>query len=330
MLRAYQGYHPRQFVRVMVPAILFWLPAFLMPETFPQKIFLSDSPALSLSGAMTGLPAPTLALMAFFFWLITGYLLVALNHRYLFLKTRSLLPLFFFLTLTSPVVGLSEINNFTLTIPVFVIILHIIFRTYRNNRLDLTFYSAAFWIGMASLLSLKSSFFMIVIWISLLSLRPFYPREWLVSLFGFLTPWALYFGIFYLIGHDPENLLGNILPAFLSTHPGRSLSTMQFIFLIYLGVLTIAGTVFLFLSLPAMKTRSRKFHMIFFWSAVLALFLMFRFRSGWLSFFTFLAIPLSYLYAFYFAAEKSSLVKRILFDLYFAGIIALIVAGMAG
>jgi len=329
MLKAYQGYHPRQFVRVMVPAILFWLPAFLMPEVFPQKIFFSGSPVLSFPGTQPGLPAATVALMAFFFWLVTGYLLVALNHRYLFLKTRSLLPLFFFLTLTSPVLGLSEINNFTLTIPVFVIILHIVFRTYRNNRIDLSFYAAAFWIGMASLLSLKSSFFMIVIWISLLSLRPFYPREWLVSLFGFFTPWFLYLGIFYLLGYPPASLTGNILSAFLSPHPGQPLTTLQYIFLIYLGILTIAGTVFLFLSLPAMKTRSRKFHIIFFWTAVLAFFLMFRFRTGWSSFFTFLAIPLSFLFAFFFAGERSSLVKRILFDLYFAGIIAIIVAGMA-
>ncbi len=326
MLKAYQGYHPRQVVWVFLPAILIWLPAFLWPASFPQRIAFVDSPASSYVAPLAQLPALLKALFAFLYWLFTGYLLTALNHRYLFLRTRSLLPLFFFLTLTSPVTGLSEINNFALTLPVFVLTLHLLFRTYRNNKLDFSFFTVAFLTGIISLVALKSSVFMVIIWISLLSLRPFYLREWLVSLLGFLTPWVLFFGIAYLFDKDLLTLCHEAFSSFSSSWPGYRPDIFQMIFLGWLGAVTLAASVYAFLSLSAMKTRSRKFHMIFFWTAILALILMIRFRSCWLSFFTLLAIPLSFLLSLYFAGERSSLWKRILFDLYIAGFIFLFVS----
>ncbi len=328
MLKAYQGYHPGQAVRVFLPVLLIWLPAFLLPEVFPVRVAFVTAPAGPYLEPLTRLSGPLLPLFAFFFWLITGYLLTALNHRYLFLKTRTLLPLFFTMTLTSPVTGLAEINNLTLTLPFLAVILHLVFRTYRNNKLDLSFFMAAFWAGLISLISLKSSIFMIIIWISLLSLRPFYLREWLVTFLGFLTPWFLYFSTGFLLDHDPAVLFRQALAAFPAQWPPSRPGTAEMIFLLYLAVLTLAASVFAFFSLSSMKTRSRKFNMIFFWTALLSLLLMLHFRSCWTSFFSFLALPLSFLFAFYFASEKTTLGKRILFDLYLAGLIALFVVGM--
>ncbi len=330
MLKAYQGYHPGQIVRVFLPVLLFWLPAFLLPETFPQRITFVTAPATPYLESLTHLRGPLPALLAFVLWLLTGYLLVALNHRYLFLRTRTLLPLFFFLTLTSPLAGLAEINNLTLTLPFLVIILHLVFRTYRNNKRDFSFFMASFWTGVVSLVSLKSSVFMVVIWIALLSLRPFYIREWLASFLGFLTPWFLYFGVGFLLDNDPAVLFQQALAGFSAEWQAYQPGTAVLIFLLYLAVLILAASVFTFLSLSTMKTRSRKFNMIFFWTALLTILLMLQFRSCWISFFAFLAIPLSFLFAFYFASEKANLWKRILFDLYFAGFVALFVVGMVG
>ncbi len=328
MLKAYQGYHPGQIIRVFLPVLLFWLPAFLWPETFPQRIIFVAAPATPYLEPLTHLQGPLPALVAFFFWLITAYLLTALNHRYLFLRTRSLLPLFFLMTLTSPLTGITEINNLTLTLPFLVIVFFLVFRTYRNNQRDFSFFIAAFWTGVVALVSLKSSVFMIVIWIALLSLRPFYIREWLVSFLGFMTPWLLYFGTAFLLDHDPALLLRDALAGFSAGWPAYQPAPLQWVFLAYLAVLILAASVYNFLSLSAMKTRSRKFHMLFFWTALLAIASMAYFRCCWLSFFPFLGIPLSVLFAFYFAGEKAGWGKRILFDLYFVALIVLFIAGL--
>gem|GEM_PF-6588818 len=198
--------------------------------------------------------------------------------------------------------------------------LFLVFRTYRNNRIDLSYFSAALWIGVASLISLKAAFFLIVIWLALLSLRPFYPREWLVTFLGFLTPWYLFAGIHLLLGHSPKELTETFLSGLLHPWPFSPLERESYLFAGYLLLLTLLASFSLFANLPLMKVRSRKFHMIFFWNAVIAVVLMIFPGKNPTAMAPYLALSLSMLFSYYFSAEKPSMKKRVLFDLYIVGI----------
>ena len=140
MLKAFQGFQPKQVINITLLGIFFWLPAFLFPLKFHSPIVLYPSPALPVLGPIARLSGFTAAVVSFIFWFLTGYLQVFMNTKHLFLKTRTLLPLFFILTLSTPVLGFFELNNLNLTFPILLIALHLVFGTYRNNKVDFSYF----------------------------------------------------------------------------------------------------------------------------------------------------------------------------------------------
>ena len=239
----------------------------------------------------------------------------------MFLKTRTLLPLFFILTLSTPLLGFFEINNLTLTFPFLLVALHLIFKTYRNNKVDFTFFSVGLWLGLASLVCLKISIFLPVVWIAMVAIRPFYFREWFASLSGFLTPWFFIYGIHFLLYDEFYSLNSHIVQDFLVTFNPVVPGNLQWVFLIYLGILFLFSLSFLFYSLPGLKIKSRKFYGMLFWNIMAVLALGIFFPTMWFSFLSLLLLFLVLIFSFYFQSDKKSLVRRILFDLYLAALL---------
>ncbi len=324
LLKSFQGFQPRQAFYVLLAGLLCWIPAFLFPGEFPAHITIYPSPADTILQPLMRLSGFSLAVVSFLFWLLVGYLLVILNLRHLFLKTRTILPLFFMLTLSTPLFPFFEINNLTLTFPFLLLSIHLVFKTYRNNNIDFSFFMAAFWVGIASMICVKSSSFLIIIWIALLILRPFYYREWFVSLAGFLTSWILLFGFYFLAHHNISMLATNTLNEFHTPFKPVPINYLQQGVLLYTALLTFISTGYMFFKLPGLKIKLRRFHLIFFWISLLAVLLWIIFPGSWNTSFPLFCLSLFYLLSFFFSTEKASFIKQILFDLYAGGIIAVI------
>ncbi len=327
MLKSLQGYHPRQMIWIIFLSILSWMPAFVRPDLFPLRCVFSPAPFEGLFRSLQHLPVTATTLLFFAVFLISGYLLVILNNQYLFLKSRTFLPLFFLASLTSPVLGLAAMSDLAFTVPLFLGAIFLAFRTYRNNRIDLSYFPAALWVGIASLFSIKAIFFLPILWIALITLRPFYPREWLVSLLGFLTPWYLYLATAYLFGLDPATILNRlILPGLTAQWSPFSPDRFQHFMAGYLALLILVTSFHGLYALSGMKIRSRKFHMIFFWNAVVAVILMIIHKEDPGAVFPYLALSLSLLFSLFFSGERITRLKSVLFNLYLAGFLGLLIA----
>ncbi len=324
MLKAFQGFQPKQSFYIILLGLLSWLPVFLFPHHFVSPVSIYPSPAFPFLHPLTQLPGFSAALLSFLFWFLTGYLLVFMNIRHMFLKTRTLLPLFFILTLSTPLLGFFEINNLTLTFPFLLAALYLIFKTYRNNKVDFTFFSAGLWLGIASLICLKISVSLLVVWIAMVTIRPFYFREWFASLIGFLTPWFFIYSIHFLLYDEFSTLNSHIVQNFLVTFHPNLPGTLQWAFLAYLGLLLLFSLSYLFFSLPGLKIKSRKFYGVLFWNIVAVVALGIFFPTMWFSFLSPALLFLVLIFSFYFQSDKKSLVRRILFDLYVAGLLYII------
>ncbi len=324
MLKSFQGFQPKQIINITLLGILFWLPAFLFPLKFPSPIHLYPSPALPVMEPIARLSGFTAAVVSFLFWLLTGYLQVFMNTRHFYLKSRTLLPLFFILTLSTPVLGFFELNNLNLTFPFLLIALHQVFGTYRNNKVDFSYFSAALWVGLASLVCVKTSAFLIILWIALFTIRPFYFREWFASLIGFFTPWFFLFGIHFLRSDEIASLGTSIVNDFMNVFNTASLDTIQWVFLSFMGVLLLISSVQLLFTIPGLKIKTRKFYGVLFWIIIVSVGTVILFSSMWLSFIPLFSLFFSVIVSFYFLTDKVSLMKRMLFDLYLAGILIIL------
>jgi len=140
MLKAFQGFQPKQIFFVFLLVILFWLPAFIFPDIFSLAVTIYPSPVYPVLSWLTKVPAFYLVLLSFLFWLLLGYLLVLINIRHMFIGSRTILPLFFVVSASAPAVLVGfEINNLTLTFPFLLIAINRVFHTYRSNRIDFSF-----------------------------------------------------------------------------------------------------------------------------------------------------------------------------------------------
>ncbi|HHJ10698.1 MAG TPA: hypothetical protein ENK25_07370 [Bacteroidetes bacterium] len=325
MLKAFQGFQPKQVINITLLGIFFWLPAFLFPLKFPSPIVLYPSPASPVMEPIARLSGFTAAVVSFIFWFLTGYLQVFMNTKHLFLKTRTLLPLFFILTLSTPVLGFFELNNLNLTFPILLIALHLVFGTYRNNNVDFSFFSAALWVGLASLICVKTSVFLIILWIALVTIRPFYFREWFASLAGFFTPWFFLFGIHFLLSDEIFSLETSIANDFMNIFRTTGPDNIRWTFLSFLGVLLLISSVQLLFTIPGLKIKTRKFYGVLFWIIMVSVVMFILFSSMWLSFIPLFSLFFSVIVSFYFLTDKVSLMKRILFDLYLAGLLIILI-----
>jgi hypothetical protein len=79
-----------------------------------------------------------------------------------------------------------------------------IFRLYKNPAPLMLDYDICFLISLASLFYLPCILFTFFFFISLLVLRPFSWRDWLVSIMGLATPWFLLLTIFYVLDQTPQ------------------------------------------------------------------------------------------------------------------------------
>ncbi len=328
MLKSFQGFQPKQFVYVILTGLFFWLPAFLYPGHFPARIVIYSSPASPVLEPLARLSGPAAAILSFLFWFLTGWLQVFMNTRHHYLKSRTLLPLFFILTLSTPVLGFFELNNLNLTFPFLLIALHLVFGTYRNNKVDFAYFSAALWVGVASLICVKTSAFLIIIWISLLSIRPFYFHEWFSSLAGFITPWFLLAGFHFLQTDEIASLSQAVVRDFMNVYQTVTPDISRWIFLAYLGFLLLVSSVSLFFSLPGFKIKTRKFYGVLFWIILVSVVVVILFSSMWLAFLPLFSLFFSVIASFYFMAKRVSFLKRLFFDFYLAGMVYIVVEGV--
>lgn len=141
------------------------------------------------------------------------FLIVTLNYSFIALgaliisfiavkqevvEKQNYFPVFIFLLLSA-----ACVNPFQLSPQIFtnVFVLYAIYKlleTYREENSLNHIFIAAFWLSVSSFISISSIINVPLFFITLLILRPFYWREWLVAIIGFASPLLLFESVAYL------------------------------------------------------------------------------------------------------------------------------------
>ncbi|HSH50133.1 MAG TPA: DUF6427 family protein [Bacteroidales bacterium] len=302
MIKILKSNRPFVIFLIIISAIALWIGNFLNPAV---DLFSFDKDPVLFYQLITqffpynsfGSVFITLLLL-----LAQAFLLVQFNRKYILINYRTFLPAFFYVLIAGSFVPLQRINPvITGTLFMFIatnFIYDIYRRDYTLNRL----YMAGLFISVASMFWPLFAVFFMVVWIALIILRPFVGREWIVSLFGFLTPYLFVFTYYYVFldSIKLEALAESFLSHFSILRTFASVHYAYYIFYALLFVLIIFASFIVIANFHKKKIRNRKYFQINWWIFLIGVLIFIFFENVSYEIIYFIAIPVSFLLTEYF------------------------------
>lgn len=254
-----------------------------------------------------------------FFILFTGFYLTRLTIKHQLLPTRNLMPMFLFFFMCLPWhASYSGLSFQLLTLPILLFVTDNLFSAAEKKQLSLSFFNTSMLLSLASIFYFNIIFYLLFIFFLYFRLRGAYWRELVFIILGAALPYFILFTILYLLDIDSMNYIDSI----------KVLWQYKLVFNsgnVFLGNLIFSGILFLIASWQAMsqyvkmKIITRKFSVSLFSLFVLTVAFVLLVPSINRDGIVYLAIPLAFLYGYYFTTCRINIINQVLFFLFLAG-----------
>ncbi len=317
-IRFFRTYQPATLFAIPFFLALLWIPAFIEPFRYSTQEFMPLYAWIDhylIKFPVQIIPFLALALVTF----QAIYLSHLVNEMEVLFK-KSYLPVLFFGIMASAVPSLLTIHPSMVAGSILIFAFGKILRIYKNDEsLPLTF-DIGFLIAIASLVFLPSALFMILFYLSLIILRHFVWREWVVSTIGFLLPFGLCWLYYFWYGIEnkiPFLFDENLYPKLEMNYAWKGTNLIfpsTIAVLSFLAFFKLAGNFF------KNVIRTRSFQQVLFFGLVIAA-LPALLNPNFLgeSFFL-VAIFLSIFIAYFFLAVRRVWILELLFIFLLVGI----------
>lgn len=314
---------PFVIILIIFTSIALWLFSFINPIGINISADTFYTPFYSLVVKVTDYKTSFSVFLTLLIVLLQAFLLVQFNKTYILINYRTYLPAFFYIIIASSFVHLQRINPVTLGAIFIFISINNLFNTYRSDYALNKLYLAGFFIAIASLFWTPFVFFVILIWISLLILRPFIGREWLVGLLGFLTPYLFVFVYYFVFtsGEQIEMLVASLQQNLKISITFKLLHFSYYILFGFLFLLLILASYTLIVNFQKKKIRNRKYFEISWWIFFICIALLILFDTVGYEIIYILSIPLSFLLTDYFYSVKKSWFLNLVLIVFYLSII---------
>lgn len=283
------------YLIVPLLAVIAWLPSLIEGQQNLAAYDLNMMPLYELLAVYIERYHLIAQLLALAVTIFTGFYLIRLNNKFLFLKERTLFPTFFFVVILSSLPLLHRMHPALIGMLFFLAAFDKILDSYKTERLSYSFYEAPFLIGAGSLLYFNLIWFIILVWVSLLIMRPVIWREWVFTILGLATPWLFFLFADYFLNDSLEWSTGKIAGTFEAGIDIGYLHHAEKIFLIIVLLLIVAGSRNIISSMPRMKVLSRKIFILFFWIFALTIATYLLIDSAGIELLVLTAMPVAFL-----------------------------------
>jgi hypothetical protein len=182
---------------------------------------------------------------------------------------------------------------------------------YKSDKAFSAIFDGAFSLSMASVLYPPYSLFILLCFISLLILRSFSLREWILVKIGILIPYLFYFSLLFIFDVPPKQILCNLTDSF---HAPSMPSYLKGSFLInFITLCTgVFSLIFFFLKPVSNKIKTQKAFVIFLWMFILSVPAWFIVSTGAAFSCLLSAMPLSIFCGIYLGNTKSRILAELL------------------
>lgn len=235
--------------------------------------------------------------------------MVQFNKKFIIINHRTYLPAFLYVLLASSFVPLQRLNPVIFGTLFIFISIYYFFDIYRMDFALEKLFAAGFFIAIASLFWAPFAVFIFILPISLIILRPFIWREWLVGILGFLTPVIFVFVYFFVfLGKDKfDTLLFSTMENFRVIKVFHQINIAYYVFYGLIAILVIAASLSLLGKYQNKKIRIRKFFKINWWIFFISALLFIFLKNVGYEIIFILSIPISFLLSDFFYTIKKSI-----------------------
>jgi hypothetical protein len=306
-----KGHRISNLIFVPILGIVFWVQAFLKPES---KLFAFDNVTMPLYDLLLKVIGDSQFLsntVAFLLVMLILYLSTRLNKKFMIVETRSYMIAFFLLIMVSSFLPLLRLHP-GLPATVFLLFaLEKVFHSYHSERLTTNFFDAAFYISIGSLFYFSLVYYMLLIWIAIIILRPFNFREFIMVPVGIVLPY-LFAWAYYFFMDDQTLFFDQLELNFKLINYISYLNISNYLFYSFIILLTILASFHTLRQIGSRKIGPRKFLRIMFWFFLAGLVLLLFVPSASLEILPILGIPLAVLFSHYFDRIRSHLMANVL------------------
>ena len=238
------------------------------------------------------------SLIAFILLFTNGYMLNQLNTAYIFIPTRTQLPLFFYLLIILMVKPLHQLTPALVASSIVLLSFFRIFKAVQSDQISINFLDTGLLIAIASLFYPPAILFCLFAIAAVFIFRPLNWREPAYIVIGILLPYVFMLSFYYLLDISIRDNLSNI-SAFMHRQYLHS-GLLNIIGWAYTGVLLIIGSLYMIQNLGAMKIQSRKFFTLLFIFFIISLISYIVVPADVKGMVYFMALPMAFLLTNYF------------------------------
>lgn len=261
-------------------------------------------------------------IISFSIVMLNSMLIAQMNNKFSFIRTRTFLPTFIYLFISA--CWLQIQGNYIANLASFFVLLAIFLSLDMYKKpLDVEkAFLSFFLLALSSFLVPDYTYLIVLFWIGYFMLKCFSGKVFFASVFGFVTPWILFFSIVYFLNGEVGFVTE--IPAFFYNYSIFYYENIPVI--VYVGIMVLI----LALTLTQMIAKSRQdniqtrneLNFIKMLSFGVAMLFVFRF-SNYVSYMPLIAVFFSILTAYTFTLIKSMFnsivfISLFVFSLFFA------------
>lgn len=242
--------------------------------------------------------------------IVQAFMINKLNAKYYILRVNSYLPGILFIIITGCLLPLHRVHPLLFSNIFLLMAIDEVLSSLRKEKTLDNYFNAGFYLFIGSMLYRGMAFYLIILYVGLVILRPFNRREWFMPLLGFILPLLMLTGIMYLInnyGTFYDNYLMNFRFVPVSFND-TAVSVPSIVFYIYTGLLLIYSAMIY----KNNKIDSRKYFVFFFFLFLLSILLFFIFDTCFIENLFITAIPVAFFLSYFLLNLKSKLTANII------------------
>lgn len=236
---------------------------------------------------------------------LNAFLLSQLNNKFTIIRTRSFLPILFFVLLMAcwHETHLAILSHLTLTL--MLLSMFVIFSVYRDRTASEQAFLSSFLIALASLLFEPLILFIPLIWVGLILFHSFSLRNFLATIIGALAPWLLYIAVRYYFQPDLSWLFE--MPAsFELGFPILSRPLNEIIYVVCLFIVLVMGIAGLTSNINQDSMQTRSLIYFYIWLLVLSFLFSMIFKHYYMLFMPFVGLSYAILLSHPLTLKKTN------------------------
>jgi hypothetical protein len=305
--------------------LLLWLYALLNPGDVVGYDMDLAGPLGKLLNTSLSASSFLSSLLSMIAVLFCGFLLVQLNSKYLFLKSKSQLPQIFFIILTGSYANMRFLSPSLLASIIVIVVLYRTFESFKKDQLTYHFLDGGILMGIAILIYIPAMTLFPLLFIVLLVFRKKLWKEWIYPWIGLCLPFLFWASYLFVTDQSTQSIGEEFRSAFSASGRPQNYTEVQLVFYGYLAFLALIGSLHMIRTIGTRLIQSRLFFLVFFWLFVLTAFMVWIFPATGAECLYAGGISIAFLLSNYFTTCRNTRFNNLLLAFLLAGTVLVII-----